>query len=113
MSKKTPLAAVFIMGSMFAAEALAAAQGRSGAPVFNRRFVERLKPMMPYSQLLAAAGGAGTKVGEDKTGARYHWNGARKTALDAKVAAGKVVEATVTTPKGKKIPLGSKRGFFD
>lgn len=78
--------------------------------VFNRRFSQILKPMMPYDQLVKSIGTEGAKVGEDKRSSPptviYHWNGERKSALDARVAAGKVVDATVTSPKNKKFSLG-------
>ncbi|MDD2852792.1 MAG: hypothetical protein PHY09_12955 [Desulfuromonadaceae bacterium] len=77
--------------------------------VFNRRFSEKLTPMMSYDQLVKSIGTEGAKVGEDKRSSPpallYHWNGERKSALDARVAAGKVVEATVTSPKNKKFSI--------
>jgi hypothetical protein len=66
--------------------------------------------MMPFDQLVKMVGTEGVKVGEDKHSSppsvSYHWNGERKSALDVKVAAGKIVDATVTSPKNKKFFLG-------
>ena len=89
---------------------LCAGQTGTTDTVFNRRFFEKIKPMMPYEQLVKIIGSEGSKSGEDKQSktpkVHYHWDGARKSALDVKVDAGKVVDATVTSPKSKKFPLG-------
>lgn len=78
--------------------------------VFNRRFIRKVQPMMPLDQLVKLAGTAGEKAGEDRRSSppaiRYHWKGGRKSALDIKVAAGKVIELTVTAPKQQKLSLG-------
>ena len=90
----------------------AASAGQPGTAdiVFNRRFMEKLKPMMPLAQLVKMVGTEGTKSGEDKRSSplttSYHWNGERKSMLDIKVAEGKVVDATVTSPKNKKLSFG-------
>ena len=68
---------------------------------------------MPLDQLVKMVGSEGTKSGEDKRSspptASYHWNGGRKSTLDVKVTAGKVVDATVISPKNKKLSF-EKRG---
>lgn len=110
MLMKTAIFAILVMFTCVSSEAISAGQPGTTDAVFNRRFMEKLKPMMPYDQLVKIIGTEGTKAGEGKRSATpvviYHWNGARKTALDATVASGKVVDATVTSPKNKKFYLG-------
>jgi hypothetical protein len=66
--------------------------------------------MMPPDQLVKIIGTEGKKIGEDKRSSPpailYHWSGGRKSALDIKVAAGKVVDVIVTAPKQQKFSLG-------
>jgi len=107
--KKTILATV-MMVTFAAATALAGSQPGTTDTVFNRKFFEKIKPMMPYEQLVTMIGTAGAKVTVNKPASPantvYHWDGGRKSALDIKVDTGKVVEATVTSPKNKKFTLG-------
>ncbi len=113
-------------GTIFALWALllclstpAISAGRPGmtGTVFNRRFIHRLKPMMPYDQLAGMIGAQGRKVAEDNRSTppkiAYHWDGGRKSALDVRVAAGKVVDATVTSPRGQRFSLGKKGELID
>ena len=92
--------------------ALIAGQAGTTDTVFNRKLFEKIKPLMPYEQLVKIIGTEGSKTGGDKrstvpTGL-YHWDGGRKSTLDIKVDAGKVVDATVISPKQKKFSLGKK-----
>ena len=102
--------AMFLMLSCLSSPAIFAAELGTTDMVFNRKFVFKMKPMMPYDQLLKIVGAQGKKVGEDKRSATptmiYHWDGGRKSTLDIKVVAGKVVGITVTSPKGQKFSLG-------
>ncbi|MEI6205726.1 MAG: hypothetical protein WCP20_02975 [Desulfuromonadales bacterium] len=89
---------------------LFAGQAGTTDTVFNRRFIQKIKPMMPYDQLVKIIGAEGLKTGEDKlsptTKVLYHWDGARKSTLDIKVDSGKIIDATVISPKSKKFYLG-------
>jgi len=93
-----------------ASEVISAGQPGTADTVFNRRFMEKLKPMMPFDQLVKMVGTEGTKSQEDKRSSpstvSYHWNGKRKSTLDIVVAAGKVIDATVISPKNKKFSIG-------
>ncbi len=110
MIKKITIFALLAMFSCVSMVAISAGQPGTTDTVFNRKFVQKLKPMMPYDQLVKIIGIEGAKVGEDKRSsppkALYHWSGDRKSALDIKVVAGKVVDVTVTTPKKQKLSLG-------
>jgi len=108
--KKITALALLMVFACVSSQALFAGQAGTADLAFNRRFIQKLKPMMPYEQLVKIIGSEGSKSGEDKQSktpkVHYHWDGARKSALDVKVDAGKVVDATVTSPKSKKFPLG-------
>ena len=90
-----------------AAPAVSASLAGNTQTVFNRRFAYRLKPAMPYDQL-AGMIGPGQKVGEDRRRGTtdYHWRGGRRSSLDVAVAAGRVVGATVTSPRKQRFALG-------
>ena len=107
MLKKLTTLVIFLMLSCLAAAS--AGQPNSTDTVFNKKFVYRMKPRMPFELLAKIIGTKGKTLAEVKDSQApigYHWDGGRKSALDAKVVAGKVVEVTVTTPKGKKYSLG-------
>ena len=110
MIKKITALALLMVFACVSSQALFAGQAGTADLAFNRRFIQKLKPMMPYEQLVKIIGTEGTKVGEDKRSSPpiviYHWNGERKSSLDINVAAGKVVDATVVSPKNKKFSLG-------
>ena len=110
MFRKITARVLLIAVSCAASVAISAGQPGTADIVFNRRFMEKLKPMMPLAQLVKMVGTEGTKSGEDNRSlpltASYHWNGDRKSMLDIKVADGKVVDATVTSPKNKKLSFG-------
>jgi hypothetical protein len=110
MMKKTTMLAVVMMVFCVASQALFAGQAGTTDTVFNRRFIQKMKPLMPYDQLVKIIGTEGIKTGEDKSSptpkVTYHWNGGRKSVLDIKIVAGKVVDAAVISPKNKKFSLG-------
>ena len=110
MFKNITVFAVVAIFACISSQAISAGQPGTADTVFNKKFARKLKPLMPYEQLVKMIGTEGVKVGEDGTSSAsktlYHWNGERKSALDARVVAGKVIDATVTTPKNKKLSLG-------
>jgi hypothetical protein len=110
MIKGITVLALSIIFSCVSSGEISAAQPGTTDTVFNRRFIQKLKPLMPYDQLVKIVGSEGTKVGDDKRSSppttSYHWNGERKSALDIKVAEGKVMDITVTAPKKQRFSLG-------
>src|SRR5512139_3337054 len=88
--------------------AAAALPGKTDT-VFNKKFIQKIKPMMPYEQLVKIIGTAGIKTGETKKASApvvsYHWSGGRESALDVKTTAGKVVEATMLSPNKHKLSM--------
>ncbi|NVN89460.1 MAG: hypothetical protein HXX11_02555 [Desulfuromonadales bacterium] len=81
-----------------------AAQPGVTTTVFNKRFIHALQPMMMYNQLVKQIGTAGVIVKERKGATsqlvHYHWDGGKRSALDATVVAGKVTEARMLAPNG-------------
>jgi hypothetical protein len=110
MLRKINLVVLLVMLCCVSATAMSAGLPGTTDTVFNRKFVAKLKPMMSYDQIVKLIGIEGKKTGEDKKSPLpkmyYHWNGGRKSALDIKVAGGKVADVTVTAPKGQKYSLG-------
>ena len=110
MIKKMTLFAVMAMLIFVASQVTAGAQPGKTDTVFNRRFIQKIKPMMSYEQLAKIIGTAGIKAGENKRTSppvvSYHWDGDRGSALDVKTTAGKVVEAIMLSPKKRKYYLG-------
>ncbi len=107
------LLAIFALAVMFSGTAPSAfSAGLPGTTdtVFNKKFIHKLTPMMPYDQRVKMLGSEGAKVGEDRQSSPpttlYHWNGDRKSTLDIKVSAGRVVGAVVTAPKEQRFSLG-------
>jgi hypothetical protein len=117
MFKKMTTLALLVLFSCVPSLAISAGQPGTTDTVFNRKFIYKIKPMMPYEQLTKILGNQGKKVGEDKRSSTtkmiYHWNGGRKSALDIKVAAGKVVDVTVISPKKQKFSLGKSGELVD
>lgn len=117
MFKKMTMLALLAMFSCLSTPAISAEQPGTTDTVFNRRFIYKLKPMMPYAQLAAMIGKPGRKVGEDKSSpppkAMYHWDGRRKSTLDIKVAVGRVVDLTVTSPKRQRFSLGKNGDLIE
>ena len=109
MIKKMMLFAVMLMLLFVSTQITAGAQPGKTDTVFNRRFIQKIKPMMSYDQLVKIVGVAGIKTGENKRTSppmvSYHWNGGRESALDVKTMAGKVVEATMLSPKKRKYTI--------
>jgi hypothetical protein len=116
MIKKRTAALVLALLSCLASETIAASQPGTTDTVFNKKFIAKIKPMMPYDQLVKIVGSQGKKVGEGKDSAAagsYHWDGARKTVLDVKVVSGKVAEVTMRSPNRHKYALGKTGQLVD
>ena len=116
MIEKRTAALVLALLSCLASQAIAAGQPGTTDTVFNKKFIAKVKPMMPYDQLVKIVGSQGKKVGEDKSSATtgtYHWDGGRKTVLDVKVVSGKVAEVTMRSPNNHKYALGKTGQLVD
>jgi len=109
MFRKMTSLAVLAMLSCVSTPAISAGQPGTTETVFNKKFIRKVKPMMPYGQLVKVIGTQGEIVGEEQRSSTpkmiYHWNGGRNSALESKVVAGKVVDITVVSPKEHKYSL--------
>lgn len=76
--------------------------------VFDKAFLQSVKDVLSYEQIVRIVGVPGVKVGSDSLkipGDKYHWNGRENSSFNARVISGKVVDANVVTPDGRVISL--------
>lgn len=110
MIRKLVLLTVALLVVGFSANAFSAMQPGKTGTVFNRRFIPKIKPMMPYDQIVKIVGSQGAKTGEEKKGAAsiisYRWNGVKKSVLNIRVSGGKLVDATMLAPNGHTYYIG-------
>ncbi len=84
-----------------------AASGRADK-IFDRAFLQSIKDVMSYEQVVKIVGVQGAKVGSDSLkipGDKYHWNGRENSSFNVRVHAGKMIDANVVTPEGRIISL--------
>lgn len=76
--------------------------------VFDKEFLQSVKDVMSYEQIVRIVGVQGAKVGSDSLkipGDKYHWNGRENSSFNIRVNTGKVIDANVVTPDGQIISL--------
>lgn len=76
--------------------------------VFDKAFLQSVKDVLTYEQLVRIVGVQGEKVGSNSLkipGDKYHWNGREHSSFNIRVNAGKVIDANVVTPDGRIITL--------
>ena len=81
--------------------------------VFDRAFLQSIKDVMSYEQVVKKVGVQGVKVGSDTLkipGDKYHWNGKENSSFNIRVHSGKVIDANVVTPEGRIISLYKSLG---
>jgi hypothetical protein len=104
MMRKMMAAAILLVLTLVATQVLWAAQPGMTGTVFNKRFIGKMKPAMPYEQIVKIAGTQGLKVADGKAASagivRYQWTGGKGSVLRAGFAAGKMVDATILAPNG-------------
>ncbi len=76
--------------------------------VFNKRFMPKIRPMMPYEQLTGITGVPGDVRETSPKFTRYHWNGKKRSALDAVFVSGKLFSAAVLAPNGNTYRVGKQ-----
>lgn len=84
-----------------------AASGRADK-IFDRAFLQSIKDVMSYEQVVKIVGVPPVKVGEASLkipGEKYHWNGRENTSFNLRVISGKVIDANVVTHDGHIISL--------
>ncbi len=76
--------------------------------VFDKAFLQSVKDVVSYEQIVRIVGVQGVKVGSNSLkipGDKYHWNGRENSSFNIRVNAGKVIDANVVTPDGRIISL--------
>ncbi|MBT0663088.1 hypothetical protein KI809_02140 [Geobacter pelophilus] len=76
--------------------------------VFDKEFLQSIKNVLFYEQIVKIVGVQGVKVGNSNLkipGDKYHWNGSENTKLNIRVVSGKVIDGNVVTPAGRIITL--------
>lgn len=76
--------------------------------VFDKAFLQSVKDVLTYEQIVRIVGVQGEKVGSNSLkipGDKYHWNGRENSSFNIRVNAGKVLDANVVTPDGSIISL--------
>lgn len=76
--------------------------------VFDKAFLQSVKDVLTYEQLVRIVGVQGEKVGSNSfkiPGDKYHWNGREHSSFNIRINAGKVIDANVVTPDGRIITL--------
>ena len=117
MFRTLSLLAVTLIIAGFAANAFSAMQPGKSDTVFNRRFIPKIKPMMPYGQIVGMVGNQGAKTGEEKNGAApiisYRWYGGKKSVLSIRISGGRLMDATILAPNGHTYHIGRKGDVKD
>jgi hypothetical protein len=107
VNRKIAFLAFLLMFSLLSSAAISAGQPGTTEMVFNKRFFYRIKPMMPYEQLVKDIGTPGRKTGEEKSSSQpivsYRWDGGRKSSLEVKTIGGNVIGATMVSPRQHKL----------
>lgn len=101
------VACLFVSGTLLSPTVGSAASGQADK-VFDREFLQSVKDVMFYEQIVRIVGVQGVKVGSDSLkipGDKYHWNGRENSSFNIRVNTGKVIDANVVTPDGHIISL--------
>ena len=109
MNGKIAFPAFLMMFSLLSSAALSAGQPGTTETVFNKRFLYRIKPMMPYEQLVGVIGTPGRKTAEEKGSSlpivSFRWDGGRKSSLEVKTTGGNVIGATIVSPRQRRLVM--------
>jgi hypothetical protein len=76
--------------------------------IFNRAFLESIKNVQQYEQIVKLVGVRGMKVGISTLkipGEKYHWKGRDNSSFNIRVNSGKIVDANVVCPDGNILSL--------
>lgn len=103
----TIISCLFIFNVLLFPAVAKAASGQADK-IFDRAFLQSIKDVMTYEQVVKIVGVQGVKVGSDSLkipGDKYHWNGRENSSFNIRVHAGKMIDANVVTPDGRIISL--------
>jgi hypothetical protein len=101
------VACLFVSGTLLSPAVGSAASGQADT-VFDKAFLQSVKDVLSYEQIVRIVGVSGVKVGSDSLkipGDKYHWDGRENSSFNIRVNAGKLIDANVVTPDGRIISL--------
>lgn len=84
--------------------------------IFDKAFLQSIKNVMLYEQIVKIVGVQGVKVGGSSLtipGDKYHWNGRENSSFNIRVSSGKLVDANVVTPDGRILSLEGNGEVID
>lgn len=100
--------ACLLFCSVVISPAVSKAASGQADKVFDKAFLQSVKDVQSYEQIVRIVGVQGVKVGSDSLkipGDKYHWNGWEHSSFNIRVNAGKVIDANVVTPDGRILSL--------
>jgi hypothetical protein len=104
MMRRITVTAILLVLCFAASQMVWAAQPGMTGTVFNKRFIGKIKPAMPYEQIVKITGAPGLKVADGKAPSqgivRYQWKGGKESVLRARFTSGRMIDATVLAPNG-------------
>jgi hypothetical protein len=104
MNGRIAAVSIWLVSALAVTQILWAAQPGMTGTVFNKRFIGKIKPAMPYEQIVKITGAPGLKVADGKAPSqgivRYQWKGGKESVLRARFTSGKMIDATVLAPNG-------------
>jgi len=101
------VACLLVSGTILSPAVGNAASGQADK-VFDKEFLQSVKDVLSYEQIVRIVGVQGVNVGSDSLkipGDKYHWDGREKSSFNIRVISGKVIDANVVTPDGRIISL--------
>ena len=101
------VACLFVFVTLLSPVVGSAASGQANT-VFDKAFLQTVKDVLSYEQIVRIVGVPGVKVGSDSLkipGDKYHWDGRENSSFNIRINAGKVIDANVVTPDGRIISL--------
>ncbi len=101
---------IILMFCLVSAHAAVGSEAGKTDTVFNKRFIPKIRPMMPYEQLTGIIGAPGAVVrdarGTSAHYVRYRWYGKKRSTLDTVFVSGKLYSAAVLAPNGNTYRIG-------
>lgn len=101
------VACLLLSGTLLSYAVGGAASGQADK-VFDKAFLQSVKDVLSYEQIVRIVGVQGVKVGSDSLkipGDKYHWDGRKNSSFNIRVISGKVIDANVVTSDGRIISL--------
>lgn len=112
-TNRTRILAILMLAGLLLAAIIASAaadkiQSRQAGMAFDKAFLQSIKAVMTYEQIVKIVGVPPVKVAEASLkipGEKYHWDGKENTSFNIRVISGKVVDANVVAADGRILSL--------